>query len=419
MTLGYISRDSNEVGCLAHALGRDIGLNGLTQAADNARPSEGSYICLVPVHDYWAMGTEDTRRAGVRHYSNVLEEELLQDVRDRRCAIVFDLTTEGPSISYDYFAELLTWMEVARVPPGMVVWVSQNRALRKEIRDWAGERRDWLVVENYDFFVKMAAASFSPLSGGTVYGEGVEAHIERMFDPAQKDRLLLCLNATPRHHRLLMIGALIHHGLMDESLVSFPGPTSTKLTISKDEMLSYLGDRPALDFLRPELEAIFALGQLKVDSFAETGNSLVDKIDALPYIRTFFSIVTETELTEGSVQRITEKTVKPYSLGHPTLVLGNPNSTRFMTELGFQSWSDIIGEAHDSEKNHVRRFSLLVDEALRQVGAIRSAPSEWLGRAREIGSSNARHAASGNLLRSYQDVYDKPLLKRLAALVSA
>jgi hypothetical protein len=52
--------------------------------------------------------------------------------------------------------------------------------------------------EHYDFFVKHALWMFSPHNPRPVLGEAPEAHAARMFDPAGKDRLLLCLNATPR-----------------------------------------------------------------------------------------------------------------------------------------------------------------------------------------------------------------------------
>jgi hypothetical protein len=62
---------------------------------------------------------------------------------------------------------------------------------------------------------------------------------------------------------------------------------------------------------------------------------------------------------------------------------------------------------------------LLFEEVLRQVRHIRNHPGHWLGQVREVGAANIRHAASGRFLTQYIETYDKPVVNRLAALVSA
>ena len=85
-----------------------------------------------------------------------------------------------------------------------------------------------------------------------------------------------------------------------------------------------------------------------MDGFAETGNALFDKIDVGPYRRSFFSLVTETEASGGEVDRATEKLIKAFALGHPTMVVGNPRTLRFATELGFQDFSPVIGNGYET-----------------------------------------------------------------------
>jgi hypothetical protein len=418
MALRYVDRGHEGARHFVHALGLGGDLGLLTGAPGNARPSDGPYICIIPVLDYWRMAFSHAKRESVWHYSEVMEPELLEDIRKRRCALVFDMSNEGPDLNEKIFRELFAWMEQNRILPGTVVWLAQNRALQAKLQAWAGDRGHWVTCECYDFFVKAIAALFSPSAAEKVLEHGPEEHIQRVFDPALKDRLLLCLNATPRVSRVLTISALIHFGILDEALVSFPGMSYVKEGNSFAQINKFIESNPSLNFLLPSLLKTICLSNLVVDSFGEEGNSLATKVDPRPYERTFFSLVTETNFSDGSIERVTEKIVKPFCLGHPTLVVGNPYSIRFMMELGFQEWEGVIDRSYDAVGHPAGRFITLFDEVRRQVRGIRAEPGEWLGRVREVGAHNVRHAASGNFLSRYQELYDRQVVERLSMLVA-
>jgi hypothetical protein len=354
----------------------------------------------------------------VWHYADGIEPSVLNDVRARRCALIFDLCNEGPTYSTEIFDEFYRWIDLNRLPPGQIVWLAQHRNMEAQCRAAAGPHAGWVRFEYYDFFIKLTAILFAPGGGQKIIGDDPEAFINRMFDPASKDRLLLCLNATPRLPRVLTVSALIYHGLLNGSLVSFPGMDYVKHGDSAEQVRNYIDANPALAYLKPSLATTLELSDLKVDEFADKGNALFDKIDARPYLRTFLSLVTETEFTDGSVDRVTEKIVKPFCLGHPSLTVGNPNSTRFMTELGFQDWDSVIDRTYESEADPPTRFGMLLDEVLRQVRGIRSDPADWLDRVRDVGATNIRHALSGQFLARYCEMYDQPVVARLARIVA-
>jgi hypothetical protein len=389
----------------------------LVACPGNAPPTEGPFVCVVPVKDYWRMIAALARRNGVSHYAEVIDREVLEAVKARRCALIFDLCNEGPAYSADIFDELFRWIETNQLPPGQIVWLAQNRAMEAQCRAAAGLRAEFVTFEYYDFFVKMIALLFAPGPGQPVVGGDPVIFIDRMFDPSGKDRLLLCLNATPRVPRVLTVAALIHHGLLNGSLVSFPGLNYVKGPGSTAEVRAYVEVNPSLAYLTPSLATTFELRDLSVDAFTEKGNALFAKVDVRPYERTFFSLVTETEFTDGSVARVTEKIVKPFCLGHPSFVIGNPHSVRFMTELGFQDWEDVIDRSYEAQADPPTRFGMVFDEVLRQVRSIRSDPAAWLGRVQDVGAANIRHASSGQFLARYCAIYDRPVVARLASLV--
>ena len=415
--LQVVFRGHAQPGFLVHACTLGGARDVLTVVPGNKLPAEGPYACIIPVLDAWRMDRNLTERNGVPHFSTAIEPEILGHVRSGRALLVFDLTNEGPLFLPDVFKSLHNFADANNLPRSRMVWVDQNRATGPQYRaQFGGSPPDQIGFECYDFFVKVTAWFFAPASKEPVLGTDPDDYIARAFDPDRKTHLLLCLNATPRPHRILTIAALKHHGLMDTSLVSFPGLAYAKDGGVGDEarMNRYLEEFPSLEYLRSACDAVRQIKELTVDTFTEKGNALFSKIDTATYERTFFSVVTETEFTAGEVDRITEKIVKPFCLGHPTLTVGNPHATRFMTEIGFQDFDGVFDRAYEGETNPATRFNLIFDQVLKQAAAIRQSPSEWLNRVREVGSANIRHAASGKLLETYKAKYDRPVAESLA-----
>jgi hypothetical protein len=412
--LPIIFRGHDQAGFFAHALGLSPGKSPVTVLPGNQRSGELRYACMIVVKDYFRMRATVADR-GEWHYSRI-EPAILDDVRAGRAILVFDLCNEGPAYDAEIFSELYSWIEANRLPAGRCVWLAQNRLIAAAAQAHAGQRANLVHFEYYDYFIKIMAWVFSPLSP-EVLGADSDRYVARLFDAARKDKLLLCLNATPRLPRVLTVAALRHHQLMDESIVSFPGMQYVKSGASIDEVLSFLKANPSLEYLRPSIDAVARMPQIKVDDFQEQGNALVEKIDPVVYERTFFSLVTESDLGHGQIQRVTEKTAKSFCMGHPTLVVGNAHSAECMTGYGFRDWSDVLNRSADTMENPATRFELIFDEVLRQIARIKVDPQAWLDGVREVGAYNFQYAVSGNFLANFIKNTDLKIVDRLAACV--
>lgn len=413
--LPIIHRGNEQAGFFAHGLGHTTGEALLTRLPGNQRSDDARYACLVPVSDYWRMNSAAAAKHKVWHYKS-LEPEILGDIRAGRAVLVLDLSNEGPHYDPAIFDELYAWMEAEVLPAGRVIWLAQNRAMAQFAAEAAGPRAGLVRHDHYDFFVKAMTYIFSK-PDAPVLGHDVDAAVAQLFNQTAKDKLLLCLNATPRLHRVLTVAALMQFGLLEASLVSFPGLEYTKTGASMTGVRNFVEAAPTLRYLTPMLDRVETMGALKIDSFAETGNALAAKIDTEVYARTFFSLVTETEFTTGTVDRVTEKIAKAFCMGHPSLVLGNPNAVRFMTELGFQDWDGVIDRAPEAIAAPPMRFNAIFAETMRQAVQVRMDPAGWLARTREVGAFNIRHAMTGGLLRRYIDLYDRPVVARLKAQI--
>jgi hypothetical protein len=273
--------------------------------------------------------------------------------------------------------------------------------------------------EYYDYFIKIMAWIFSPQSPDDALGADPDRYIDRLFDATQKDKLLLCLNATPRLPRVLTVAALLHHQLLDQSIVSFPGMRYIKSGASIAEVLGFLDEYPGLEYLRSSVEAISRLSRVKADNFPELGNALVEKIDPGVYARTFFSLVTESDFSDERIERVTEKTAKAFCMGHPTLIVGNAHSVDFMTRFGFEDWGHVFDRGAEAVASPATRFNLVLEDVLRQKARIEADPQSWLDSAREVGVANFRYAISGEFLADYVKHIDQPIVRNLMARIAS
>lgn len=395
----------------------------LRQAPGNTPPTEELYLCIVPLLAASLADIAQTRRLGRPHFSETLEPALIDDLRRGRALLVLDLCNEGPLFHPDPHLSVMHFLLQSGILPSRAVWLDQNRALPQVYHAHFGTSAgpSSIRFEHYDFFVRQAAWQFSPAAGAQRPVADPEEHIARMFDPSLKDRLLLCLNATPRLHRMVTIAGLMHHGLFEQSLVSFFGLDQAKdQDVGSDARLrDFFARNPGLDYLAEACRQVAGLGRLKVDSHEESGNALATKVDPEPYWRTWFSLVTETDFTSGAVDRVTEKTAKAFCLGHPTMVVGSPGALRFMTELGIQDFSDVIDQGYDSEPDLARRLNRIFGQAIALSMAIQHDPSGWMRRVREAGTANIRLATSGGLLEAYVARHERPLIERLRGYLVA
>ena len=175
------------------------------------------------------------------------------------------------------------------------------------------------------------------------------------------ERAVLCMNNTPRIHRVLALKTLrdnLPAGSFRGTLVMLASPKISNATQTIErEAAAWKLDVP-LDALLDDI-----LG------WADTGTdrnmvNLVDSIDTHLYADTFFSLVTETEMRRPDMRRYTEKSLKPLVMGHPVVILGNMSVVRQLEELGFDLLRDEIDHSYDDEPHPIRRFEMVMQSAL-------------------------------------------------------
>lgn len=168
----------------------------------------------------------------------------------------------------------------------------------------------------------------------------------------------LFYNGKMRPHRLLSVSELYKRKIINNGLVSLTATTHTgeSYTIQSclDMLKNYNVDTSYIEEYVKDWKPLI-LDQTP-DSFNTT---TVNKNILNHYCSTYFSIVSETNVTHRFV---TEKTYKPIANLHPFLVLSAPGTLQLLRQKGYQTFSELFNESYDLEENHVKRILMVINE---------------------------------------------------------
>jgi hypothetical protein len=171
------------------------------------------------------------------------------------------------------------------------------------------------------------------------------------FNPVNDKYLFLCYNRRFSECRLFLINELMNKKLFNNGYISLgiPNKNHQKYT----DFNHY--DNPEYDYDNIVNNLPFLIDNKTVEF------NLAKNIEIEDYKRTFISIVSET-LVECDTLFISEKTWKPIMVGHPFIIYGNPNTLKYLKELGYKTFDRWIDESYDLEKNWVIRCKMIVNE---------------------------------------------------------
>lgn len=215
---------------------------------------------------------------------------------------------------------------------------------------------------------------------------------------------ILCFNRAPRLHRMLTLMWLYRTFPQDDFLATFAGFENSKHDYEK-KFRNAAADFPGTD---PEriVAAVEALGVPGMVGEAGTAlGSIVHRADVAAHAATFFSFVTESDMSAGEIERFTEKSIKPLAMGHPIVVAGNPWTVRLLERLGFDLLRDEIDHGYDAILQPEARLSA----AFRSAEALARLTPD--GRAAFLKRNRER-------LRHNVAQFDGRLLRRLEAVAA-
>lgn len=183
-----------------------------------------------------------------------------------------------------------------------------------------------------------------------------ENFLSRLTLSKPRSGKVLCLNNIAKPHRLALGSILWREMDFASDKFSFLGRNLDAKTLEnaiklcpkhKNEILDFYDVVQKSPIILQNEDATFnprQEGAFPVDLFRNTS----------------ISIVTESEFTNGTIKRVTEKVLKSLACGHELLVFGNPDTLAYLTEMGFDVTSEIFDNLYDTVKRPVERFDYLL-----------------------------------------------------------
>ncbi|MFY8149362.1 MAG: hypothetical protein ACOVNL_09120 [Prochlorococcaceae cyanobacterium] len=351
---------------------------------------------------------QDAHRANRATFSCLTRESLVNALNDLRCTLVIDFSNESCDLALlGKLNSLLIDFGVRQ--PCECGLLSQNRKTTM-----TSEVNGILKPFIFDFFPLATITSIFK----AVSDDEIELLVSSRTS-ISKPGDYLCLNATPRLHRIITLLLMIEAGLINKSkflvdstpqipYISFPGIEYSKSSGLNEEQVREAVKRLGLEDKDSNLDWLLSVSPLRVDTLTEEGNQLATKVVLDHYYNTNISVITETG-TDNLSKRITEKTIKPLALGHPCVIIGHPESVQLARELGFSAMDHVINHDYDSEINPIRRTQEAIISAKVFIDKIHT--QEILPASFRDHAKHNIHWAKDGFKRFYYNHYIRPILR--------
>lgn len=153
---------------------------------------------------------------------------------------------------------------------------------------------------------------------------------ENHFFKSDITKKFICYNRLHKNHRYKIVNWLKTNDYLDDGLVSYLQEHNNLKLILEDDLdmkmkLSY------------------------------------DKNYKDHYLKTFFSIVTESYFDSTSRLFLTEKTWKPILNYHPFVILGQSGTLKYLKKEGFDIFEDIFDSSYDKVHSKKVRFTMIIE----------------------------------------------------------
>lgn len=280
--------------------------------------------------------------------------------------------------------------------------ICQNRLLKNNTHG--------IKILNFDFFLIESLLAIN----SKIDDDYIEKIINTIHNNTTKYDIL-CLNATPRPHRLVLLLHMFHRGIdFKKNLISFPGYSYSKLV---HLIQGWRSDARRLIMSEANSDLINSLSLLEQsfpliadDTKGQEGNYLALMVNPDSYLNSKISIVTETGWEQDHM-RITEKTIKPLLLGHPLYIFGHPGTLSVIEDLGFKVVEPEIQKKIDNETDINKKCKLITDSTVEFLKNYES--FEYRKKIKEVVLHNMKWGKEGFILKYYTD-YIKILWQEIA-----
>jgi len=313
-------------------------------------------------------------------------------------SLLLDCSSEGPALSGEHLFQMHLAFEQLKVPPSRVVLLHQNALLPAQYGRWLRGQPAFAPMRLFDYHYYLEEMVIRRRNAVPSLAE-MRAITGR--SAAAGTRPFLCLNNRAKEHRLVVLGHLARHGLLDQGIVSCRLGRYGEDDFGVDAVLpraeatypGFASDIAAFLALRPSLPLRPGEPPEGADIGSDPGFDL--------HRRAFLALVTESEMRRDVV-RFTEKSLKPLFHGMPFLVAGNRGTLAALRATGFQTFAPAIDESYDEIEDPAERLGACLAEFRRLVAQGPEAMERLFAALWPVCWHNMNHFAQGLQQRSLE-----------------
>jgi hypothetical protein len=308
--------------------------------------------------DYFYCQFSDHNSFKIYDIESVIPTDILNRIKNKEAFLVLDNGLEPFLKSADgiYYNIVMT----GKIPASQIIFMSSVPNMIDYVKNLAKRLNQELInVEWWSMFEYQL-------------WDVIQYQMTEPIDTLQikkYDKKFINFNRRWRLHRPLMITLLHDRNLLEQGYVSlgvsdFPQDTWKSRW---SELTRYYSDSPKI------LEILRRNEKIKDSSpmYLDTEDLVTNRAEQTSstnnyYLNTYFSIVNETTYHTkpgyDGVPFLSEKIFKCIAMQHPFVIVTVPNSLKYLKELGYKTFENLIDESYDTEIDDSKRILKIVDE---------------------------------------------------------
>jgi hypothetical protein len=171
-----------------------------------------------------------------------------------------------------------------------------------------------------------------------------------------RHKYFLCFNGTPKNYRIQFVNKLYHNDLfdkMDISFLSWFDDNHERFTIDTIKEYSEAG--------YDEIELPKEMFPMNLD-FGRHAHGFYTCFLNLPlYFSSYIDVITMAKYASRGVY-LDEKIYKSFICLKPFIIVGQYETLKILKDYGFKTFSPIINEDYDSERDSEKRMDMVIQE---------------------------------------------------------
>ena len=337
-------------------------------------------------YDYYYLQFSNDKSFKVFPLNKILNEDQLQQIRDRKVFLVLDNSLEYFLTTVDMIYNEIVIKQ--SIPAEQIMFLTAVPNILPYVKNIADKLRlPEIKVEYFSIFEDVGKDAIRQTK-----------NLETLPKKKKYQKKFINLNRRWRIHRPLMVTLLKDKNLLDQGYISMAkSDDGIDWNRAYRHLRHIYSNHPKIMEILDRNSDIVNLPDLYLDLEDLVRNRAMHENSINNYYaETYFSVVNETTYHEG-IPFFSEKTFKAIAMGHPFIIATAPHSLKYLKDMGYKTFHPIIDESYDSITDHGERMIAIVNEIERLCNLNKNQLKEWLYVARQITAQN-KHTLKHNKL---------------------